>query len=112
MSQGFTNAEKALPANYAPGDVVSFHRQYKRIGIEKGDERRVVGVDSENGKVILEGPNGSLKKTVGWEPEKIGGRSGGAEVYKVEGSSFGPVTASAGPATTGASVFSTAAPRK
>ena len=85
VSQGFTNAEKALPANYAPGDVVSFHRQYKRIGIEKGDERRVVGVDSENGKVILEGPNGSLKKTVGWEPEKIGGRTGGAEVYKVEG---------------------------
>ena len=59
VSQGFTNAEKALPANYAPGDVVSFHRQYKRIGIEKGDERRVVGVDPQNGKVILEGPNGS-----------------------------------------------------
>ena len=85
VSQGFTNAEKALPANYAPGDVVSFHRQYKRIGIEKGDERRVVGVDTQNGKVILEGPNGNLKKTVGWEPEKIGGRSGGTEVYKVEG---------------------------
>ena len=85
VSQGFTNAEKALPANYAPGDVVSFHRQYKRIGIEKGDERRVVGVDPANGKVILEGPNGNLKETVGWEPEKIGGRSGGAEVYKVEG---------------------------
>ena len=85
VSQGFTNAEKALPANYAPGDVVSFHRQYKRIGIEKGDERRVVGVDPANGKVILEGPNRSLKETVGWEPEKIGGRSGGAEVYKVEG---------------------------
>ena len=85
VSQGFTNAEKALPANYAPGDVVSFHRQYKRIGIEKGEERRVVGVDPANGKVNLEGPNGNLKETVGWEPEKIGGRSGGAEVYKVEG---------------------------
>ena len=85
VSQGFTNAEKALPANYAPGDVVALHRTYRRIGIEKGDERRVVGVDREAGKVMLEGPSGNTRQTVGWEPEKIGGKTGGAEVYKAEG---------------------------
>ncbi len=85
VSQGFTNAEKALPVNYAPGDVVAFHRTYKRIGIEKGDERRVMGVDGKTGKVLLEGPNGNTGQTVGWEPEKIGGKTGGAEVYKAEG---------------------------
>ena len=41
VSQGYTNAEKALAGNYAVGDVVAFHRPYKRIGVEKGDERRV-----------------------------------------------------------------------
>ena len=45
VSKGYTNAEKALAGNYAAGDVVAFHRPYKRLGVEKGDERRVVGVD-------------------------------------------------------------------
>ena len=45
VSMGYTNAEKALAANYGVGDVVAFHRPYKRIGVEKGDERRVAGVD-------------------------------------------------------------------
>ena len=45
VSKGYTDAEKALAGNYAVGDVVAFHRPYKRIGVEKGDERRVAGVD-------------------------------------------------------------------
>ena len=85
MSHGFTNAEKALPANYAPGDVVAFHRRYRRIGVEKGEERTVVGVDGKTGRVILEGPRGNGKETVRWEPGKIGGKSGGTEVYRTEG---------------------------
>ena len=40
-SRGFTTAEKALPRNYMAGDVVGFHRPYKRLGVEKGDEIRV-----------------------------------------------------------------------
>ena len=47
VSRGYTNAEKSLAANYAPGDVVAFHRPYKRLDIEKGDELRVAGVDHE-----------------------------------------------------------------
>ena len=81
VSRGYTDAEKALAANYGPGDVVAFHRPYKRIGVEKGDERRVAGVDYGANEVLLaDGRGGSTA----WKPEQIGGRKGGSEVYKVE----------------------------
>ena len=81
VSRGYTNAEKALAANYAPGDVVAFHRSYKRLGVEKGEERRVLGVDRERGTVRLESPGGL---SVDWKPARIGGRRGGTEVYRAE----------------------------
>ena len=81
VSKGYTNAEKSLSANYAAGDVVAFHRPYKRLGVEKGDELRVAGVDRAAGAVRLEGRDGQL---VPWQPEKIGARSGGVEVYRRE----------------------------
>ena len=54
---------------------------YKRLGVEKGDELRVAGVDRAGGAVMLEGKDG---QSVPWEPEKIGARSGGVGVYKRE----------------------------
>ena len=80
-SRGYTNAEKALARNYRPGDVVGFHRPYKRLGVEKGDELRVAGVDQGAGTVTLAGKDG---RTVGWEPGRIAARAGGVEVYKME----------------------------
>ena len=81
VSLGHTNAEKALAANYGVGDVVAFHRPYKRISVEKGDERRVMGVDYKAGAVLLDDGKGGK---VAWKPEEIGGRRGGSEVYRVE----------------------------
>ena len=81
VSKGYTNAEKSLAANYAPGDVVAFHRPYKRIGVAKGEERRVESVDRRNRIVHLEDGNGG---TVAWKPSEIGGRKGGTEVYRRE----------------------------
>ena len=82
VSRGYTNAQKALSGNYAAGDVVVFHRPYKRIGVEKGQERRVIGVDQNSREVLLgSGPEG----TVRWKPGEIAGRRGGSEVYRVEG---------------------------
>ena len=78
ISKGYTNAEKALAANYTAGDVVAFHRPYKRIGVEKGDERRVVGVDHRNREVLLDGGEDG---TVRWKPGEIAGSKGGSEVY-------------------------------
>ncbi len=81
-SRGYTNAEKALARNYMPGDVVGFHRPYKRLGVEKGDELRVAGVDrGAAGTVTLAGGDG---RTVAWEPGRIAARAGGVEVYKRE----------------------------
>ena len=81
VSKGYTNAEKALAANYGVGDVVAFHRPYKRIGVEKGDERRVMGVDRNARAVLLDDGKGGR---VAWKPEEIGGRKGGSEVYRAE----------------------------
>ena len=50
-------------------------------GVEKGDERRVAGVDHRNRTVHLEGPDG---KTVAWKPSQVGARKGGTEVYRAE----------------------------
>ena len=81
VSKGYTNAEKALADNYATGDVVAFHRPYRRIGVEKGDERRVMGIDYGRREVLLDDGAGA---TASWKPEEIGGRRGGSEVYKAE----------------------------
>ena len=80
-SKGYTSAEKALAGNYAAGDVVAFHRPYRRIGVEKGEERRVAGVDHGAREVLLDDRNGG---TVAWKPAAIGGRRGGSEVYRRE----------------------------
>ncbi len=81
VSRGYTTAEKTLASNYAPGDVVAFHRAYKRLGVEKGDELRVARVDREGRTVTLEGRRGA---PVAWEPHRLAARSGGVEVYRVE----------------------------
>ena len=81
VSKGYTHAEKALAGNYAVGDVVAFHRPYKRIGVEKGDERRVAGVDHVRREILLDGGEGGA---VCWKPGEIAGRRGGSEVYRAE----------------------------
>ncbi len=81
VSYGYTNAEKSLAANYAPGDVVAFHRAYKSLGVEKGEERRVVRVDHARGTVMLEDGSGAATS---WQPRRVGGRRGAVEVYRSE----------------------------
>ncbi len=82
VSKGYTRAEKALAGNYAPGDVVAFYRSYRRLGVGKGEERRVMGVDARRHTVLLNDGKGG---TVTWKPSQIGGRQGGTEVYRAEG---------------------------
>ena len=81
ISRGYTNAEKSLPANYTQGDVVAFHRAYKRLGVEKGDELRVARVDHDAGTVNLAGKKDEI---VSWLPDKLAGRTGGVEVYRTD----------------------------
>ncbi len=81
VSLGFTTAEKMQAANYAPGDVVAFHRAYKSLGVGKGEERRVCGVDGARGMVMLEGADGGA---VPWRPRQVGASRGAVEVYRAE----------------------------
>ena len=85
VSRGYTNAEKTLAANYQPGDTVAFHRPYKRLGVEKGDELRVAGVDRRTRTVNLDGADG---RSVAWEPNRFAARAGGVEVYRSEDIEF------------------------
>ena len=61
--------------------MVAFHRPYKRLGVEKGDELRVAGVDRKSHTVNLEGADG---RSVAWEPGRLAARAGGVEVYRAE----------------------------
>ena len=81
VSRGYSNAEKTLAANYAPGDTVAFHRPYKRLGVDKGDELRVLGVDRKAHTVTLQGNGG---REVSWDPNRLAARAGGVEVYRAE----------------------------
>ena len=81
VSRGYTYAEKALARSYMAGDVVGFHRPYKRLGVEKGDELRVAGVDRTAGTVTLAGKDGG---TVAWQPGRVAAKAGGVEVYRKE----------------------------
>ncbi len=81
VSHGYTSAEKAVAGNYSPGDVVAFHRDYKSLGVSKGDEWRVAGVDHRKGTVMLEGPDG---QSVPWRPRAVGAKRGAVEVYRTE----------------------------
>ena len=81
ISRGYTHAEKSIADNYAPGDVVAFHRPYKRLGVEKWDELDVTGIDRDANTVNLRRKDGEM---VGWTPHKLAARTGGAEVYRCE----------------------------
>ena len=107
VSRGYTSAEKTLAENYRAVDVVAFHRPYKRLGVEKGDELRVAGVDREGRTVNLEGRDG---QHVGWEPTGSPHAAAGSRSTRPTPSSSARATASAGPATTPASGSSIARP--
>ena len=81
VSQGFTNAGKSVGKNYQRGNVVVFHRPYRRLGVEKGEERVVMASDPDSNRVILQGTDGQPIK---WDPRQIAGKRGGCEVYRTE----------------------------
>ena len=65
--------------NYRPGDVVGFHRPYKRLGVEKGDELRVAGVDGGAGTVMLAGTDGGNRRLGARPARGSGGRRRGLQ---------------------------------
>ena len=98
VSKGYTNAEKTLSSNYARGDVVAFHRPYKRLGVEKGDELRVAGVDRKARRGDAGGKGRTIRR-LGAQPARRA-RGRGSRCTGPKRWSSAPATASAGPATT------------
>ena len=58
-----------------------FHRPYKRLGVGKGDELRVAGVDHGTRTVNLLGEDG---RAVAWEPNRLAARAGGVGSRSLE----------------------------
>ena len=81
VPRDLTRAQMARASNYNIGDTVIFARPYKTLGVEKGDERRVAGIDRRWGVLRLEDAKGDLTP---WRPERIAAAKGGVEVYKSE----------------------------
>ena len=82
VSRGLTNTEMARTAHYTAGDTVIFNRQYKTLGVEKGDEREVAKIDYKRNEVHLRDGRGNI---VEWRPYLLAGAKGGVEVYRSEG---------------------------
>ena len=81
VSRGLTRAEMARASNYSAGDTVIFNRQYKTLGVEKGDEREVARVDYDRNTVWLDGGGDD---PVAWRPYQVAAAKGGLEVYRSE----------------------------
>ncbi|MDE0615949.1 MAG: AAA family ATPase, partial [Rhodospirillaceae bacterium] len=81
VARDLTRAQMARASNYSIGDTVIFTRPYKTLGVEKGDERRVAGIDRRWGVLRLEDAKGNRTP---WRPERIAAAKGGVEVYRSE----------------------------
>ena len=53
----------------------------RSLGVAKGDELRVAGVDHGTRTVNLQGADG---RAVAWEPNRLAARAGGVEVYRTK----------------------------
>ena len=82
IPRDLTRAEMARASNYNVGDTVLFTRQYKTLGVEKGDERRVARLEHNGHSVVLADSRGN--ETL-WKPYLIAGAKGGVAVYRSEG---------------------------
>jgi hypothetical protein len=69
VSSRFTDAQTQSTAYYKPDMIVRFGRDYRSMGVERGEYGTVVGVDRPGHVVTLEMADG---RRVAWTPEKHG----------------------------------------
>ena len=65
MGAAFTEAERKDIRSYQVGDVVRFAREYKKLGIAKGEYLAVESVDRQYNLVWIKGAG---EKRVDWQP--------------------------------------------
>ncbi len=66
-TKGWTRAAIKETQYYAPGDIVRFGRDYRAIDAAKGEYMRVLQVDAEHGRTVLERADGGQ---IVWSPSK------------------------------------------
>ena len=76
--KNMTQIEKRYVEKYEKGDIVHFNREYKNLGIQKGQMLKIKEVDTNKNIVHLE--NG--KKDIEWKPYLIGKTKSAVEVYQ------------------------------
>ena len=81
VPRDLTRAQMGRASNYAVGDTVIFTRQYKALGVDKGDERTVARFIHNGHTVVLADARGNETE---WKPYLIAGAKGGVEVYRSE----------------------------
>lgn len=81
VSRDLNRAEMARASTYNAGDTVIFNRPYKRLRVEKGDERTVTGIDRRWGTVHLADAQGNATP---WRPGSLAAAKGGVEAYRSE----------------------------
>ena len=68
INRSFTEAERKDTRSYQVGDVVRFAREYKKLGIAKGEYLTVESVDRQYNLVRLKGAG---EKRVAWQPWRL-----------------------------------------
>ena len=96
VPRDLTRAEMTRSSSYGVGDTVIFVRQYKMLGVERGDERRVAAVDMRWGVVRLDDAKGNLAR---WRPERLAAAKGGIEVFRSAADAASPAASASKPQT-------------
>ena len=78
VSSDLTRAEMAQASNHKAGDTVIFNRQYKTLGVDKGDEREVARVDYER-NTVWPGGGGGGRELVARRPYLMAATKGGVD---------------------------------
>lgn len=81
FNKNATRAEKTRAFSYLKGNMVLFNRDYKKLGVSKGEYLTVKKSESLTNIVTLTNKDG---KDIKWNPDKIAGKArNGVEVYQV-----------------------------
>ncbi len=72
-----TRAERKAAWSYAPGDCVRFRRDYKQLGLARGEYYRVATIDQKTNCVRLAAQDG---REIAWRPDQRGAKT--AEVFR------------------------------
>ena len=71
-------AEQQNAGHYQVGQWIRFHHDYRSARVNRGEYRRIQGIDKKNNDLILEDSRGQLRR---WNPQKIKEKESMVEVF-------------------------------